>query len=171
MRFLHIGQLLNNGLFKKWVNGQLNDFEYNFMSWNTAFFEEFHRPGISLEKVVAFRAEYTQRMRTWKWKEHHFRNLRLRRMRLRRPLGVLRKQLSTLPDPTPQAVPVSAGTEELQRMAEWYKNSSSQYNREPLAPGSGSADRSNTNGWPGRGQRSKELWDHSWSAEGLSGVQ
>ena len=95
-------------------------------------FEEFHRPGISLEKVVDFRAEYSHRMKQWKWEEHQFRYLRVRRMRLRRPLGELRKKLSAMSDPTPQAVPVSVSTTELQRMAEWYRSRSPQRNRVPL---------------------------------------
>ena len=60
--------------------------------------------------------------------EHHFRALRLRclRLRLRHPLGMLRKQLLALPDPPPQVVPIGAGSAELQRMAQWYKRGSAQ---------------------------------------------
>ena len=76
-----------------------------------------------------------------------------------RPLGALKKKLSALPDPTPQVLPVSVDTEELQRMVQWYINSSSKYNREPLAPCTGSAEHPNTNGQPGRGQRIKERRD------------
>ena len=148
MRFLHIGQPVNNGLFKKWVRGQRRDLEYNIPSWTTAFLEEFHRPGISLEKVVAFRAKYTRRMRQWKWEEHHFRYLSLCRMRLRRPLGAMRKQLSAMPD-------------QLQRMAEWYRSKSSQYNRVPLVPCSGSRN----------AQRINERWDVCGITEGISGLQ
>ena len=103
-------------------------------SWTTSFFEEFHRPGISLETVNVFRAEYTYRMWKWKWEEHQLRYLHLRRMRLRRPLGALRKQMSTLRDPIPQVVPVNVDTEELKRIAYWYKSSSSQ-RREPSMAG------------------------------------
>ena len=39
LRFLHIGQLFNNGVFKKWVKGHLCDLEHKFMSWYTAFCE------------------------------------------------------------------------------------------------------------------------------------
>ena len=39
-----------------------------------------------------------------------------------------------------------------------------------MAPFGGSVERNN-NGQPGRWQRSKERWDTSWSAEGISGVQ
>ena len=38
LRFLHIGQLVNNSLFKKWVKGQRRDIEYNITSGTTAFF-------------------------------------------------------------------------------------------------------------------------------------
>ena len=48
---------------------------------------------------------------------------------------------------------------------------SSQYNREPLAPCSGSADRSNINGQPGRRQRIKDRWDDHGLTGGLSGLQ
>ena len=44
------------------------------------------------------------------------------------PLVALEKQLSALPDPTLQVVPVSVDTEELQWMEEWYKSK----NREPF---------------------------------------
>ena len=52
LRFLHIGQLVNNGLFKKWVKGHRHDFEHNITSWKMSFFEEFHRPGIRLKKLL-----------------------------------------------------------------------------------------------------------------------
>ena len=32
LRLLHIGHLVNNGLFKTWVNNQLNDIEYKITS-------------------------------------------------------------------------------------------------------------------------------------------
>ena len=51
---------------------------------------------------MAFRLEYTQRMRKWKWEEHQLKYLRLRCMPLRRPLGILRKQLPVFPDPFPR---------------------------------------------------------------------
>ena len=54
LHLLHIGQLVNNWLFKKWVKGQHCDLEHNITSWTTAFFEEFHHPRISLGKVVDF---------------------------------------------------------------------------------------------------------------------
>ena len=53
--------MLNNGVFKKWVKGHLCVLEHKFMSWYAAFFVEFHSPGIRYEKVIAFRAEYTDR--------------------------------------------------------------------------------------------------------------
>ena len=56
-------------------------------------------------------------------------------------------------------------------MADWYKCSSSQCNREPLAPCSGSADHSNINGQPGRGQQINRRRDACGLIEGLSGLQ
>ena len=64
--------------------------------------------------------------------------------------------LSTLPDPTPQVVPVSTDTEGLQRTAEWYKSSSSQCDKESLEPCSGFAYCPYSNGRPGRGRQSNE---------------
>ena len=57
---LHIGHLVNNGLFKKWINSKLNDIECKFTSWATAFSEKFYRPKISLDKVISIRSEYSQ---------------------------------------------------------------------------------------------------------------
>ena len=78
--------------------------------------------------------------------------------------------MSAMPDPSPRAVPISAGTEELRRMAEWYKSSGSPC-REPFAPCIWSAGRANTNGKPGRKQRIYEQWDRWGSTEGSSGLE
>ena len=78
-------------------------------------------------------------MRKWKWEKHHYRYLRLSRMRLRRLRGALRKQLSAMPDPTPRVVPVSVD-KELQRATDWYRSLSLQGNGESSAPYYGSAD-------------------------------
>ena len=119
---MHIGQLVNNGLFKKWIYGKFYDLEYDIASWKTSFFRTF----IILGTVVAFRAQYTHRMLYWKreehhweehhWEEHHYRSISLRRMR---SLGALKKKLFALPDPTPQVLSVSTDIEELQRAADW----------------------------------------------------
>ena len=54
LRFLRIGQLVDNGLFKSWVKGHGGDLEYNIMSWTTPFLRSFIVLGLAWRRSLLF---------------------------------------------------------------------------------------------------------------------